>query len=88
MKYNYYNSSAIAEMAHIFLLDPDHGIVRNPILDANNVDFDGTTTPQCHSLNPAVGCYGTRNHESKVRRYGTLARIHFFVPKRPLLGSD
>jgi len=41
---------------------PDHGIlvVENPILDANSVDFYGTTTLWCPSLNPVVGGYGTQ----------------------------
>jgi len=34
-----YKSSAIAEIARVFLVNPDHGIVENPILDANNVDI-------------------------------------------------
>jgi len=32
-------SSAIAEIARVFLVNPDHDIFENPILDANNIDF-------------------------------------------------
>jgi len=48
------NSSAIAEMARVFFVDLDHGIVESPILDANNVHFYATTTLWCPSLNLVV----------------------------------
>jgi len=44
-------------MARVFLVNPDHCIVENPILDANTVDFYGTTTLWCPSLNPVAGRY-------------------------------
>jgi len=53
-------SSAIAEMARVVLVNPDHGIVENPILDANNVDFYSTTTLWCPSLHQVTGRYGTQ----------------------------
>jgi len=57
-KYN--NSSAIADTARVYLINPDHGIVENPILDANSVGFYGTTTLWCPGLNPVVERYGTK----------------------------
>jgi len=54
-----YKSSAIAKMACIFLVNSHHGHVENPILDANAVDFYGTTMLQCPSQNPVVERYGT-----------------------------
>jgi len=51
--------SAIAEIAHVVLVNPDTGIVENPILDANTVDFHVTSTVCCPSLNPTAGRYGT-----------------------------
>jgi len=62
-------SSAVAEMAHVFLVNHYYGIVENPMLDTNNVDFCGTTALWCSTLNPVA----VPNHESKERRYGTLA---------------
>jgi len=53
----HYKSSAIAEMARVFSVNLDHCIVENPILDAIKVDFYGTTTLRCPSLNPVVGPY-------------------------------
>jgi len=32
-------SSAIADIARIFLVIPDHGVVENAILDADDVEF-------------------------------------------------
>jgi len=69
---NTVNSSAIAEMARVFLVNPDHGRVENAILDTNNVDFHLTTTLWYSSLNPVVGLYGP-SLEPKVRRYATLS---------------
>jgi len=51
-------SSANAEMVHVFLVN--HGIVANPILDASNVDFYGTTMLCWPSMNQDVGRYGTQ----------------------------
>jgi len=34
----------MAEKARVCLVNPDHGIVENLILNANNVDFYGTET--------------------------------------------
>jgi len=53
-------SSAIAEMARVFSVNPDHGTVENPIPDANTVDFYGATTLWCPSSNPVVGRSGTQ----------------------------
>jgi len=52
--------SAIAEKARVFFVNPCHGTVENPILDANNVDFYGTTTFWCPRLNSEVGRYGSQ----------------------------
>jgi len=49
-----------AKMARVFLVNPNHGIVENPILDTNSVDFYGTTTLWFPSLNPVVGRYGSQ----------------------------
>jgi len=56
--YSFNKNFAIAEIARVFLVNPDHGIIENPILDANSADFYGTTTLWCPSLNPVAGCYG------------------------------
>jgi len=53
------NNLAIAEIARVVFLSPDHGIVENPTLDANNVDFYGTTTLWCPSQNQVAGGYST-----------------------------
>jgi len=44
------------DMACVFLVNLDHGIpvVKKPILDADSVDFYGTTMLWCPSLNPVV----------------------------------
>jgi len=34
-------------------------MVDNPVLDANTIDFYGTTTLRCLCLNPELGRYGT-----------------------------
>jgi len=41
-----------------------------------SLDFYGTTTLLCPSLNPVVGRYGT-NHKSTVSRYGTVVWIQW-----------
>jgi len=66
--------SAIAQIARVFL-NPDHGVVENPITDADDVDFYGTTTLWCPGLNPIVGLYGAFVW---MFRYENV----------PLLGSD
>jgi len=60
--HEYSKSSAIAEMALVFLVNSDHGHSQKLILDANLVYFYGSTTLWYSSLklNPVVGCYGTQ----------------------------
>jgi len=55
-----HKSSAIAEIARVFLVNSHHGHDRNPIVDANTADFYRYTTLWCPSLNPVVGRYGTQ----------------------------
>jgi len=52
--------SAIAMMARVLLVNPDHGVVKNPILYADNVNFYGTATLWCPSLNAVMGRYGSQ----------------------------
>jgi len=47
-------------MAYVFVVNPIHGIAKNPILDANNVNFYGTTTLWCPSLKPVARRNGTQ----------------------------
>jgi len=63
----------MAEMARVYLINHDPGIVEISTLVANTaVDFCDTTTLWCPNLNPVPGRYGT-SHKSKERCYGTLA---------------
>jgi len=58
MKIKRNKSSAITEMVSIFLVNSHPGTVKNAIVDANDLDFYGTTTLWCLSLNSLVGRYG------------------------------
>jgi len=53
-------SSAIAEIARVSVVNLDHGTVANAILDADTVGFYGATTSWRPILNPAVGRYSTQ----------------------------
>jgi len=72
------HQECINEIARVFFVNPYHGIVENPIIDANSMDFYGNTTLWCPGLNPVAGRYCIPKHESKERRYGTLAWISLF----------
>jgi len=74
------------EMVRVFLVNPDHGmgLVENLTVDANNLDFYGTTTWWCPSLNRVV------NQKRNVTvPLSELNSINSFFRYRnvPLLGS-
>jgi len=52
------------------VVNPDLGIVEKPILDANAVDFYGTSTLWCPSLNPNECQFSSPYHDPRI-----------FVPK-------
>jgi len=86
----YHKSSAIAEMARVFLVNLDHGYSRNPsIFCGYFLSYYDRTTLRCPSLNPLVECYGTRPWiQSEMLWYLCQTSTHSWYQNVALLDSD